>query len=309
MRSAPLKIVATWDAPATAPVEGVEIVRSPERDGMLREIADADAAWVGAFDAELLAAAARLRWVQAHGGGVEGYLFPEFVASPVAFTCLKGIFDVAGAEHALAGMLAFARNLHYDVRQRWQREFKYQEPTDLAGKTLAIVGLGSIGLELARKAQRLDMRVMASTRRPRDSAPHVERLFDAEDLHELLAIADFAAIAVPTTAQTRGLIGEAELRAMKSTAYLIDVSGREAIYDMDALVRALREGWIAGATLQISIPPEDSPLWELDNFIHSFHRATSVQENERALELFRQNVERFRDGEPLLSVVDKQAGY
>ena len=104
------------------------------------------------------------------------------------------------------------------------------------------------------------------------------------------------------------MIGETELRAMKKTAYLVDVSGRSVLYDLDALIRALREGWIAGASLQME-PPPDSPLWDLDNLLISFHRATSQEQYDRFIELFCENLRRYRQGQPLLGLVDKVAGY
>jgi phosphoglycerate dehydrogenase-like enzyme len=287
----------------------VDLVLATEREDALAELADADAAFAAGFDAELLAAGPGLRWVHAASGGVEAYLFPEMVESPVVLTCMKGAFDIPGAEHALAVMLAFARRLDYDLRQRPSREFEYTDPNELCGKTLGIVGLGGMGRELAKRASCLGMQVLGLARTPRPAPEGVDRVLQPGQLAALLTESDYVAVALPVTAVTRGVIGEAELRAMRPTAYLIDVSGRDALYDQEAVARALREGWIAGANLQIAPPPPDSPLWELDNFLYSFHRATSPECEQRGLAIFRANLSRFMEQRPLLSVVDKRLGY
>ena len=308
-----IKVVITWRPPDFETIaQGVpeaDLILATERDELLAELADADAAFVAGFDAELLAAGQRLRWVHAGSGGVESYLFPELIESPVVLTCMKGTFDIPGAEHALAVMLAFARRLDYDIRQRASREFEYTDPNELYGKTLGIVGLGGMGRELAKRSQCLGMRVVGLARLARQAPDGVDRVYERGQLMDLLAESDYVAVAVPVTRETRGLIGAAELRAMKPTAYLVDVSGRDALYDLEAVAEALREGWIAGANLQIAPPPPDSPLWELDNFLYSFHRATSPECEQRCMDLFSENLRRFVASRPLLGVVDKRLGY
>ena len=311
--NARVKVVVTWHAPdfetIARCVPEAELVLATQREEILAQLADADAAFVAGFDAELLAAAPRLRWVHAGSGGVEGYLFPELVESPVMLTCMKGAFDIPGAEHGLAVMLAFARRLDYDLRQRASREFEYTDPNELYGKTLGIIGLGGMGRELAKRSRCLGMRVVGLGRTARRAPEHVDHLFQPGQLMDLLTESDYVAVAVPVTPETRGLIGAAELRAMKPTAYLIDVSGRDALYDLDAIAQALQEGWIAGANLQIGPPPLESPLWNLDNFLYSFHRATSPECHQRCLDMFCENLRRFVKNRPLVSVVDKRLGY
>jgi phosphoglycerate dehydrogenase-like enzyme len=152
------------------------------------------------------------------------------------------------------------------------------------------------------------MRVIGLARRSRPCPDYLDEVLMPGQLSRLLRGSDFVIVAVPNTPQTRGLIGENELRCMKETAYLIDVSGRPVLYDLDALMRALEEDWIAGASLQIQ-PPSDSPLWDLDNLLISFHRATSREQYDRFVEIFCENVRRYRLGQPLLGLVDKTAGY
>ena len=226
-------------------------MRGPSR----RHVPTADVLLVGDFDAPMLTRAERLRWVHAASGGVEKMLFPDFVASPIPFSCSKGVFDTPGAEHALASMLGFARNLIYDVRHRATRDYVYGSPTELRGKTLGIAGFGRIGRELARLAQAFGMRVIALRRSDAGDHPHVDEMLNRDDLPRLLSESDYLAVAVPNTPETQQFIGAPELALMKPSAYLIDVSGRDVIYDLDALAAALRDGRLAGASLQISPPP------------------------------------------------------
>ncbi len=313
MSSEPLRVVATFDADgieeAVGELPGVEIVVAADEATSAAHVPAADVLLVARLDTQTLAAAERLRWVHAASGGVEKLLFPEFVASPIPLSCSKGVFDTPGAEHALAWMLSFARNVVYDIQHREARDYVYGSPTELSGKTLGIAGLGRIGRELARLAQGLGMRVIAFRRSSQDAEPHVDEMLAPDDLPRLLRESDYVAVAVANTPETQGMIGAAELELMKPTAYLIDVSGRDVLYDLDALANALRDGQIAGASLQMAPPPDDSPLWDLDNFQLSFHRATSTEEGGRWISLFVENIRRFQAGEPLLSLVDKQAGY
>ena len=291
---------------------GIELVWAANRDEIIRLLADAEIFCTREFDDELLKAAPRLKWIHAFSGGVNRFIFPEFLKSSIELSCCKGVFDIAGAEHAIAQMLLFSRRIYYDFSQRFLKlDFsEYVECFELCGKTLGIVGLGSIGLELARKAHCLGMKVIGlGQRTPPDDFPF-ERILKPQYLSNLLVVSDFVAIAVPLTPDTKGMIGEKEVMLMKPTAYLIDVSGRDAIYDLDALVHALTERKIAGANMQMeSPPPPDSSLWKIDSFHYSFHRATSIEQNKRSIDLLCKNLKRYLKKQPLLSTVDKKAGY
>jgi len=288
----------------------MEVVATEDREEALSLLEDAEVACVTDLDADMVRAARKLRWVQVASAGVERCLFPELVESPVALTCFKGCFDVPGAEHALASILAFSYRIPDYVRQQAQRTIEWVPPGELTGRTVGIIGLGGIGRALAKKAHGLQMRVTGVTRQPHDLPPCVDALFRPDQLPRVLNDADFVVVAVPNTPQTQSLIGEAELRHMKETAYLVDISGREALYDWDALARALKEHWIAGADLQINSPlSPDSPLWELDNVILSKYSANSDKQYERCIDRFCDNLRRYREGRPLLGLVDKAAGY
>lgn len=308
-----LKVVFTWMPPhglerVQECLDGIEVRATEDRREMPALLSDAEVACVGEFDAELLAASRRLRWVQALSGGVNEVLFPELVSSLIPLTCCKECFAIPGAEHALAMMLAFSRRLEYDLRQRPERAFEYTDPEELAGKTAGIIGMGNIGVEIARLCHCFGMQVIGMARRPRACPSGVTEMITPERLPHLLGVSDFVIVTVPLTPATGGMIGARELAQMQPTAYLIDVSGRPALYDLNALESALRRRQIAGAALQI-VPPKESPLWNLENLLISFHRATSRQEYDRCFELFCDNLRRYQRGQPLRGLVDKEAGY
>lgn len=310
-----VKVLFTWVPPrGLERLEGclsdAEVFVTDKRGEMLDFMVNAEVACVGAFDAEMLRVARNLRWIHAMSGGVGPFLFPEMVASPVPLTCIKECFDVPGSEYAFAVMLAFARRLDYDIRQRPFRTFEWREPIELRDKTVGIIGLGNIGKAVARKARCFDMRVIGLARRPQPRPPDVDELVSSAQLPYLLSQSDFAVVAVPFTSQTLGLFGEVQLRMMKRTAYLVDVSGRPAIYDEVALQHALEEGWIAGASLQLAgTPADDWPLWEQENLLISFHRSCSQEQYDRGFDMFCENLHRYRRGQTLLGLVDKRLGY
>ena len=228
-------------------------------------------------------------------------------------------------------MLAWSRRLpkmlYYQQRREWpQGRWALFASQELRGATLGIVGYGSIGREVGRIGKCFGMRVVAAKRsvnEARDTgyklpgtgdpeAQMPDRIYPPERLREMLAECDFVVISLPLTSETRGLIGEEELQAMKPTAYLVNVS-RGGIVNEPALIKALQEGWIAGAGLDVfemePLPP-DSPLYDLDNVILSPHVAGfSPHYDERASDLFAENLRRYLAGEELLNLVDKKAGY
>jgi phosphoglycerate dehydrogenase-like enzyme len=182
------------------------------------------------------------------------------------------------------------------------------------GSTLGVIGFGGIGRESARLAAALGMRVIALRRRPASPGEDdaAERIYPPHQLHQLLAASDYVLMAMPSTPETRHMIGAAELRAMKNSAVLINL-GRGSSVEETALVEALREKRIRGAALDVfetePLPPEH-PLYTLDNVLLSAHSADRTPDwLERATRMFMENYGRFVRGEPLLNVVDKKAGY
>ncbi|MDR5703997.1 MAG: D-2-hydroxyacid dehydrogenase, partial [Armatimonadota bacterium] len=225
---------------------------------------------------EAIAQAPNLKWIHSTAAGVDQLLFPEILEREILVTTSSGIHAIPLCEHVFAMMLALSRRLHYAIRQQIHRRWDRRGSVggELGGGTLGILGLGHIGVELAKRAVAFEMRVIGTKRTP-SPVPFVERVLPPEGLDEVLMESDVVVIALPLTPQTRGLIGERELRLMKPTAFLINV-GRGPIVQERALIRALREGWIAGAALDVFEQeplPADSPLYDLENVILTPHVA------------------------------------
>jgi phosphoglycerate dehydrogenase-like enzyme len=265
----------------------------------------------GTVPESLLAKAGRLRWVHSWAAGPDNQLYPAMVESPVVLTCSKGNGAVPLAEHAILLMLLLNRSalrwIHAQDDHRWDR-FTHGE---LNGLTCGILGLGHSGQDLALKAKAFHMRTTGIRRHPRPTA-NVDHVYGPEDLHTFLAGADFVVVTAPLTPETRGMLGEAEFRSMKPSAFYICFS-RGGLTDDVALERALREGWIAGAGLDAHSDeplPADSPFWDLPNTIVTPHNgATTVATRRRGVEIFLDNLRRFQAGQPLQNVVDKELGY
>nr|HID12223.1 D-2-hydroxyacid dehydrogenase [Anaerolineae bacterium] len=271
----------------------------------------------GGFPRDLLPRARNLRWLQQWGAGADWLLrHPEAVELDFVLTNASGVHPIPISEHILAFLLAFARGFHRAMRAQARHEwFSYDQQKglfELVGKTMLLIGVGAIGERTARVATALGMRVLGVRRNPERDAPGVEAMFGPDQLLYLLPEADFVVLTVPLTRETQGMIGERELRAMKPTAYLVNI-GRGGTIQESALIRALRERWIAGAGLDVfeTEPlPDDSPLWDMDNVIITAHYAGSTPRyHERAMAIFLDNLRRYRAGEPLRNVVDKRLGY
>ena len=278
----------------------------------------ADVLLNGTSDARLLDVALplarRARWVHSMWTGVEKLLSPQLVSSPLVLTNARGVFRRPLAEWSVGVMLFFAYDLRRVVRQ--QEAFTWQpfESEELFGKTLGIVGYGGIGRAAAERARPFGMRVLALRRRPEASErdPLLDRTYRPSQIDELMAASDYLLVAAPLTQETRGLVGEAQIRAMKASGVLINV-GRGPVIDEAALVRALEEGRIRGAALDVvdvEPLPADHPFYRMKNVLLSPHTADRVTGfYELAVECFLENLRRFRAGEPLQNLVDRQAGY
>ena len=263
--------------------------------------------------------AQRLRWIHSASAGVEANLFPELVASNVVLTNSTGLHAVSIPEHVLGQMLVLARNFHEALRLQGRAVWSRLQVMsfaggirELSGSALAILGAGAIGRNLAQRAAALGMRVRVMRRDPTRPVPGAEAVVAPAALHELLRWADWVVCALPMTAETRGLIGAAELQAMRSDAFLINV-GRGESLDEGALVDALRRGAIAGAALDVFSQeplPAEHPFWSLPNLVLTPHvSGYTPRYFEKMLLLFEDNLERFLGGRPLRNVVDKQLGY
>ena len=258
--------------------------------------------------------AGKLRWIHALTAGVESLIFPETQSSSVLISNSKGIHGIPMAEHVLGLMLSFSRRLNLFHRQQSQHLWKrpaIEELHEINGKTLAIVGLGAIGHEIAKKAKAMDMHVIAA-KREMTQEPFVDRLYRPEQLLEMLSQADFVVVTLPLTDATKNLFGREQFAAMKPTAHFINVS-RGGVVQEDELVAALKANTIAGAGLDVFVQeplPESSPFWDLPNVIVTPHlSAISPVYLDRALQLFAKNLAHYLEGSPLPTLIDKERGY
>ena len=268
---------------------------------------------------EHFGAAPQLRWVHSASAGIEDCLYPELVSSAVLLTNSTGLHAICIPEHVLAQMLVLARNFHEAQRRQERAEWNRfaviaygAGVRELHGSALAILGAGPIGANLARMAAGLGMRVRIMRRDPGRAVAGAEAVCGPERLHELLGWADFVVLAVPLTGETRNLIGEAELRAMRADAFLINIARGEVI-DEAALVRCLRAGGLAGAALDVFEKeplPAEHPFWSLPNLVITPHiSGYTATYFDRMLAMFEDNLSRYLEGRPLRNVVDKQLGY
>ncbi|HLI25674.1 MAG TPA: D-2-hydroxyacid dehydrogenase [Chloroflexota bacterium] len=255
----------------------------------------------------------RLRWIHTMSAGVDAELVPEIVDSPVLVTRTRGLHHIPVSEWVLMQILAVSKRLPEFVRaqdaRRWQ---PLDVPASLEGRTLGIVGYGEIGQAIARRARGFGFRLVGLRRRPQP-APELDALYGPDGLERLLAEADYVVVVTPLTPATRGLIGAPQLRAMRPTAWLINV-GRGPVVDEAALLQALREGWIAGAALDVFDQeplPADHPLWGFPNVLLTPHNSGVRPHQFRAeiVDQFVANLRRYLAGEPLQHQVDKAAGY
>jgi glyoxylate/hydroxypyruvate reductase A len=285
----------------------VRVASTPDEASRHIEVADVLYAWKPPV--ELYARAGRLRWLQAMGAGVDWALVPE-LPSRVTITRAPGVFGPWMAEYVLGRCLWVTQHMDaYRLAQARRQWTQHEPPERLAGKTIALVGLGDIGRIVARAAATLGMRVIGVTRSGR-RVPGVERVYRSRDLHRALAAADFVVLVVPLNEITRGMIGAAELAAMRSTAWLLNI-GRGALIDDAALVQALGRREIAGAVLDVfttePLPP-DHPLWSLDNAVITPH-ISGPNMPEEIVPIFNDNLARYLAGRPLRHVVDRVRGY
>ena len=256
----------------------------------------------------LLVGAKRLRWIQCMGAGVERLLVPELPAG-VRITRAAGIFGPWMAEYTLAWCLWTTQKIdHFRASQR-QRRWAPVDPVPLRGQTLCVVGLGDIGGSIAKLARALGMRVIGVTRSGRGSRDAL-RVYRTTALRAALARADFVVLTLPLSDETRGLVGPAELAAMKPTAWLLNLA-RGPIVDEATLLAALRARRIGGAVLDVfdTEPlPADHPLWGFDNVVVTPHISGPSTPREIG-PIFNDNLRRYTANRPLRHQVDRALGY
>lgn len=265
----------------------------------------------GSVPPEALEKARRLKWVHSWAAGPDTQLYPEFVSHPAVLTSSAGNGAIPLAEHAVMLMLMLNRDALRWIDNQRARKWERFTHGELNGLTVGIIGAGHSGSDLALKAKAFHMRVLGLRRSDRP-AENFDRFYPREALHEFLGQSDFVVVTAPLTPETKGMLDEAAFRAMKPSACFVCFS-RGGIADDDALLRALREGWIAGAGIDahgVEPLPPDSPFWDAPNTIVTPHNgATSRQTRRRGYEIFADNLRRYVAGQPLVNVVDKIAGY
>lgn len=287
-----------------------------------RVIPETEVLYAWGLTGRLVARAERLRWLHTPLSGVDRVLNPELLKSSIRVTSSRGVNSVAVAEHTFGVVLALTRGIAQAARaqaeRRWIQGDLYGRTPPLAelkGKVMGLYGFGEIGREIASRAHAFGMKVWAVSRSATSAtkAPHgVDRLLPAKRAETMVRAADVLVLALPLTEATRGIVGERLLRSMKPTATLVNI-GRGALVQEPALSRAMREGWIAGAALDVFVHeplPAESPLWGLPKVLLTPHVAgTHPDYMVRSAGIFLQNLRLYQAGKPLRNEVNLQAGY
>lgn len=296
-----------------------QFVQLQNYDRAPEEILDADVFVGWSLRPEQFVAAKNLRWIHSPAAAVHQLMYPELIKSSVVVTNSTGVHGPVVAEHAVAMMLALAKRLpqamQYQAKKEWSQEQLWNErprPREVAGATVAVVGMGGIGREFTRLAKALGMRVLAVRENPAKGAGGADAVYGPEQVDEVLPQADYVLLCTPVTPATTAIINAARLKKMKPDAYLMNVA-RGPLIDEPALVEALRERRIAGAGLDVFVEeplPADSPFWSLDNVLITPHTAAVTERLwDRHYDLIVENLRRFVAGKPLLNEVDKKRGY
>ena len=297
----------------------MRVLHLPNYDGLPQELPDTDIFVGYSLRAEQLTAARKLKWIHSTAAGVAQLMYPELRDSGIVVTNPSGIFSVPMAEHTMGLLLALARNFPDSVRQQdlahWSQQELWDKPqhlTELNGQVLLIVGFGSIGREVAKRARAFDMRVWGVTRSGKGDLTYAEKILAVKDLHEALPEADFVLIAAPETAETRHLIGAEQIAKMRRGARLINV-GRGSLLDETALIQALKSGALGGAALDVTrVEPlsAESSLWKTPNLMITPHTSgVSDRLWHRQTAILMELLERWFDGRELFNLVDFARGY
>jgi len=298
----------------------LKITHLDSYDRIPQEIRDAEVVIAWSIRPEQFKAAKKLRWIHSPAAAVHQLIFPELINSDVILTNAREVHGPVVAEHVIALVFALAKKIPEAVRLQekhiWGQETIWHQrprPRELAGATVGLIGLGSIGREVAKRAAALGMRVIAVRENPTKEVPEgVSQVYDSAHLQTLLRQSDYVVLAVPLTPSTRQLMNPERFSHMKRDACLINV-GRGSLIDEAALAAALRNHQIGGAALDVFEQeplPADSPLWDVENLLITPHTAGLTEKLwERHYQLISENLRRYLAGRPLLAVVNKQSGY
>jgi phosphoglycerate dehydrogenase-like enzyme len=296
----------------------IDLIRSEGKKHLKQIIPDVEILVCFSIDKETFLEAKKLKWIHGAYVGIDSLLFPELLKSKVLLTSSRGMHGDTVSDHAMAMILAFAKGLvpawTCKEKRKWCQVEVMRQRFEPQEKLLGIVGFGTIGQALARKAKAFGMKVMATKNRVQkgEREKYVDRLLPREKFREFLCTADFVVLTVPLTKETHHMIGAKEFDCMKKSTILINVA-RGGVIDEKALINALLQKKIAGAGLDVF---EDEPLspksklWDLENVIITPHVAGSRRDYFKKVgEIFRMNLNRYLSRKPLLNLVDKELGY
>jgi len=292
-----------------------EIVVAHSADEARPHWADAEVV-LGMADRETFLTARKLRWLHSVSAGADMLMFPEMVTSDVRLTGEKGLSGEYLADHAFALLLALTRQLKRAILEgpaSWPGRVSMRKAmVELSGSIMGVVGLGGTGRAVAKRAQAFGMEVIAVDMEAVPPSPEVRSLWRMDRFTDLLAASDVVMVCCPLTPATRGLFDNEAFAAMKPTAYLVNVTRGEIIDDA-AVVKALTEGRIAGAGLDVTPIeplPEDHALWKMANVVITPHTAGASQmRGRRNVQRFIENLRRYRSGRLLEGLIDKEKGF
>jgi glyoxylate/hydroxypyruvate reductase A len=288
----------------------LQLLTCKSKDQIERVIDQADIIFAGhTFPVELIPKAKRLRWIQSTAAGVENYARSKLLPSNIVLTKIKGVFGPIMAEYVVGYILAITQNMKRIIANKGKKRWEPFVSDSIRHKTVGVMGLGSVGGYIAYQVHLMGAVVIALEEQEK-RLPYVAKEYSLAEIEEFLSTSDFVVMAIPLTDSTEGILGEKELAMMKKSAYLINVSRGQLVQEKP-LLRALREGSIAGAVLDVfheePLPP-DHPLWDLDNVIITPHIAgPSIPED--IVKIFIENLKRFEEGKQLEGIVDRQKEY
>ena len=297
----------------------INFIHATTREERAEGLQTCDAAYTWILNATELAEAPKLKWVHTSAVAVETLCLPELFARGIAVSNTRGVQALPIAEHVMAVVLALAKQIPFVIenqqQSRWaQNEFMGERlPWLLHGRTLGLVGVGTIGSEIAKRAEAFGMRVIALRRRPAYGViGHVERVYGKDQLDEFLGQCHVVVVAAPLTPETQGLLGAPAFAQMPKGAIVVNV-GRAKIIDTDALIDALKSGHLGGASLDVFPQeplPADHPLWKTPNVILTPHTSGFRQGHwDEVVELYAENIQRWLTGEPLKYRIEPELGY
>ncbi len=295
----------------TADIEYPELRPDLDYAGLL---AKAEVLFATRIPPDVVARAPRLRWIQFTSAGVDHLWNPSLGKAKIAVTSSKGIHALPMSEFVLSCLLLFAKQWRRLLQQQQDRHWQKFVVNELYGKIIVILGVGEIGRRIGRIAKAFGMYIVGVRRHEgRQGIPgEIDEVFPIAALADVLPRGDYVVAALPLTARTRGLLDEKAFRVMKTSAVFVNV-GRGRTVDQGALLRALRESWIAGAALDVLEQeplPADSPMWDAPNLVISPHMGSdTAMVMERMTEIFYENLRRYAEGQALRNMVDPIEGY